>query len=108
MSTRGPAANIKLKRAYEPPAPKDDSRILIDRLRARGISKKEAAPDQWMKYIAPSTELGPARWEEFRRRYAKEILCNALMLDQLCPFSGPITLVYSTRDDVENDPHRAG
>jgi len=93
MSTKGPAGNVKLKRAYEPSAPEDGSRILIDRLWSRGISKKEAAPDQWMKDIAPSTKLchwfkhDPARWEEFRRRYGKEIHRNALMLDQLRSFA---------------------
>ena len=78
-----PAANVKLKRAYEPPAAADGTRILIDRLWPRGISKEKAALDQWMKEIAPSTKLrkwfghDPARWDEFRRRYATEVHDNA-------------------------------
>ena len=51
------SANIKLKRVYEPPADDDGTRILIDRLWLRGLSKERAAIDQWMKDIAPSTEL---------------------------------------------------
>jgi uncharacterized protein YeaO (DUF488 family) len=111
MSFKVPAANVKLKRAYESPAAKDGIRILIDRLWPRGISKKKAALDQWMKDIAPSAELrkwfghDPARWEEFRRRYAEEVRHNPALLDQLRSFArhGPITLVYSAHDEVHND-----
>jgi uncharacterized protein YeaO (DUF488 family) len=111
MGTKIPAANVKLKRAYESPVPADGSRILIDRLWPRGISKKKAALDQWMKDIAPSAELrkwfghNPARWDEFRRRYAAEVHKNSALLDQLRSFArhGPITLVYSAHDEVHND-----
>jgi uncharacterized protein YeaO (DUF488 family) len=111
MSTKVPAANVKLKRAYEAPSTDDGTRILIDRLWPRGISKKEAALDQWMKDIAPSTELrkwfghDAARWEEFRLRYAEEVCQNPALLDQLRSFArhGPITLVYSAHDEVHND-----
>jgi uncharacterized protein YeaO (DUF488 family) len=49
--------HIKLKRAYEPPGSDDGTRILIDRLWPRGVKKVDAAIDEWMKEIAPSTEL---------------------------------------------------
>ena len=59
-----PANNVRLKRAYEPPEPSDGTRILIDRLWPRGVSKAEAAIDRWEKELAPSAELrtwfGPA------------------------------------------------
>jgi len=111
MTAKIPGANVKLKRAYEPPAATDGTRILIDRLWPRGISKKKAALDQWMKEIAPSTKLrkwfghDPARWDEFRRRYAAEVHDNAALLDQLRSFArrGPITLVYSAHDELHND-----
>ncbi|HEX5326675.1 MAG TPA: DUF488 domain-containing protein [Acetobacteraceae bacterium] len=111
MSPRVPAANVRLKRAYEPPAAEDGTRILIDRLWPRGVSKADAALDQWMKDIAPSSELrtwfghDPARWEEFHRRYAEEVRQNADLLDQLRALAreGPITLVYSARDEAHND-----
>ena len=57
MKNRISTDNVKLKRAYEPPAADDGTRILIDRLWPRGITKKLAAIDQWMKDISPSTEL---------------------------------------------------
>jgi uncharacterized protein YeaO (DUF488 family) len=111
MTTKISAANVKLKRAYEPPAADDGTRILVDRLWPRGVTKKRAAIDQWMKDIAPSTGLrkwfshDPARWDEFRRRYAKEVQRNAALLDQLRSLArnGPITLVYSAHDEKHND-----
>jgi uncharacterized protein YeaO (DUF488 family) len=57
MSTKVVAGEVMLKRAYEPPAPGDGVRVLVDRLWPRGVSKTDAALDQWMKEIAPSTEL---------------------------------------------------
>jgi uncharacterized protein YeaO (DUF488 family) len=44
-----PAANVKLKRAYKPPAAEDGTRILVDRLWPRGIRKADAAIDMWLK-----------------------------------------------------------
>ncbi|UXN66116.1 DUF488 domain-containing protein (plasmid) [Phyllobacterium sp. A18/5-2] len=111
MSAPIPVENVKLKRAYEAPAEGDGTRILVDRLWPRGVSKKEALLDLWMKDIAPSTELrkwfshDPARWNEFRRRYAREVEQNTARLDQLRSLAqdGPITLVYSAHDEVHND-----
>ncbi|WP_046868463.1 DUF488 domain-containing protein [Microvirga massiliensis] len=111
MSTRIVAGNVKLKRAYEQPAREDGTRILIDRLWPRGMSKKAAALDLWMKDIAPSTELRkwfghePSRWEEFRRLYADEVRSKAELLGQLRVLArqGPITLVYSAHDEAHND-----
>ena len=111
MSTKIPARNIRLKRAYEPANPADGTRILVDRLWPRGISKERAAIDQWMKDIAPSTELrewfghDPSRWSEFRFRYATELRQRAGLLGELRSLArrGPITLVYSARDELHND-----
>ena len=111
MSTRIAATHVRLKRTYEPPAAEDGTRILVDRLWPRGVSKAHAALDQWMKDIAPSTELrkwfghDPARWEDFRRRYVQEVRLNVELLDQLRALAraGPITLVYSAHDEVHND-----
>jgi uncharacterized protein YeaO (DUF488 family) len=111
MSARIAAGNVKLKRAYEPAAAADGARILVDRLWPRGVSKSRIALDQWMRDIAPSSELrtwfahDPARWAEFRRRYAKELRANAGLLRQLRALARerPITLVYSAHDEIYND-----
>lgn len=67
--------DVRLKRAYEPATASDGHRVLIDRLWPRGISHKQAHLDEWVREIAPSTELRqwfghkPDRFEEFRRRW---------------------------------------
>jgi len=111
MGKRPVAANVGLKRAYDTPAAADGSRILVDRLWPRGVSKATAAIDLWAKDIAPSTRLrnwfghDPARWPEFRLRYSEEIHRHRDRLDQLRKLarSGRITLVYAAHDQSHND-----
>jgi uncharacterized protein YeaO (DUF488 family) len=111
MSKKIAADHIKLKRAYESPAADDGTRILIDRLWPRGVRKADAAIDEWMKDIAPSTALrkwfghDPDRWQEFRRRYHSEIREHRDLLDRLRTLAqhGPITLVFAAHDEAHND-----
>jgi uncharacterized protein YeaO (DUF488 family) len=71
----------------------------------------DAAIDQWMKDIAPSTELrkwfghDPDRWQEFRRRYRSEVRRHPEQLDRLRTLArhGRITLVFSAHDEAHND-----
>ncbi|MEO6032114.1 MAG: DUF488 family protein [Burkholderiaceae bacterium] len=101
MSVKIAAGNVKLKRAYEPPGPQDGTRVLIDRLWPRGVSKADAALDLWLKDIAPSTALrkwfghDPALWEEFQVRYTEEVRDHPQALEQLRDLArqGPLTLV---------------
>ncbi|MBM6581746.1 DUF488 domain-containing protein [Microvirga sp. BT689] len=111
MSTKIPDHHVRLKRAYEPPSADDGARILVDRLWPRAISKEALALDEWMKDIAPSTELrrwfghDPRRWHEFCRRYAAEVHDHQSMLEELRARArkGRITLVFSARDEMHND-----
>jgi uncharacterized protein YeaO (DUF488 family) len=110
MSKRIMADNVKLKRAYEPSADDDGTRILIERLWPRGVKKVDAAIDEWTKDIAPSTALrkwfghDPTRWREFRSRYGVEIWKHPEQLDRLRALARRdlITLVYSARDELHN------
>ncbi|WP_046863200.1 DUF488 domain-containing protein [Microvirga massiliensis] len=111
MSSKIPAHNVNVKRIYDPPAPNDGFRVLVDRLWPRGLSKDTAAFDKWVKDIAPSAELrrwfghDPARWNEFRRRYAEELNQHQDLLEDLRERARqePITLVYSARDETHNN-----
>jgi uncharacterized protein YeaO (DUF488 family) len=111
MGNKIAANHVKLKRAYEAPTTDDGTRVLIDRLWPRGVKKSDAAIDEWMKEIAPSTELrkwfshDPRRWQEFRRRYRSEIHQHPERFDRLRTLAqhGTITLVFSARDEVHND-----
>jgi len=98
---------IATKRAYEPSAPSDGYRVLIDRLWPRGVSKADAHLDDWAKDIAPSRELrewyghDPDKWPEFQQRYEQELQAPAAqaVLDDLANRArrGRVTLVYASR-----------
>jgi uncharacterized protein YeaO (DUF488 family) len=111
MAKRISADKIRLKRAYEKPAAGDGTRVLVDRLWPRGIKKEVAAIDLWLKEIAPSTELrkwfdhDPERWDEFRRRYGRELREHPEQLGELRKIArnGPLTLVYAAHDELHND-----
>ncbi|MEO8186190.1 MAG: DUF488 family protein [Burkholderiaceae bacterium] len=111
MSKRITASNVRLKRAYEQPSHDDGTRILIDRLWPRGVKNANAAVDQSVKDLAPSTALrkwfghDPSRWQEFRHRYAEEVRQHFDQFKQLRALArkGPITLVYSAHDEVHNE-----
>lgn len=106
-----PSSHLTLKRAYEPAAPHDGYRILIDRLWPRGVSKEKAALDEWMKEIAPSAELrrwfghDPNRWREFQCRYRAELRQHSEELNRIRDLAKArqITLVYSAHDERHND-----
>jgi len=100
---------IRIKRAYEDRSPDDGRRILVDRIWPRGVSKAELGDVVWMKDVAPSTQLRkwfghkPERWEAFRSRYITELRGNpALEALRDLVASGPVTLVYSARDEAHN------
>jgi len=102
---------IRIKRIYEPPAPEDGTRILVDRLWPRGMARAEARLDEWRKEIAPSDELrqwfghDPGRWEEFRERYRRELAGNGEILDRLKGLAavGTVTLLFAARDEERNN-----
>lgn len=111
MSTRAPAKNVRLKRAYETASPQDGTRILVDRLWPRGVKKEDAAIDRWNRDLAPSSALrkwfghNPARWPEFQRRYRKELKAHSKAIAELRRIArkSPVTLVYGARDEEHND-----
>jgi uncharacterized protein YeaO (DUF488 family) len=102
---------LRLKRVYEPAERSDGRRILVDRLWPRGLSKERAALDEWMKEIAPSTELrrwfshDPAKWSDFQKRYRKELRTRADLVREIATRAsrGRVTLLYGARDEAHNE-----
>lgn len=105
------ASHLHLKRVYDPPAPEDGRRILVDRLWPRGLTHEKAALDDWQKDLAPSDELrrwfghDPAKWAEFRARYLKELEAHGPALEALrhTVETGVVTLLYGARDTEHNE-----
>jgi uncharacterized protein YeaO (DUF488 family) len=101
---------FRLKRAYEKPSPDDGMRILVERLWPRGLTKKRAAVDLWLKDVAPSTDLrkwfghDPTRWKQFQARYQKELRTKKESVQTLKDEAKEhtVTLVYAARDETHN------
>jgi len=70
---------VQVRRVYEEPEPEDGTRVLVDRIWPRGLTRVKAALNEWCKDVAPSDELrkwyghDPGRFEEFGRRYRVEL-----------------------------------
>lgn len=105
--------SIKLKRIYDNPELSDGLRVLVDRLWPRGLSKEDAAIDEWMKDIAPSDRLRtwfghkPERWKEFQIRYRRELAVGQKkeVIQKLKKISSisTVTLLFSAKDTVHNN-----
>ncbi|MEU3221084.1 DUF488 family protein [Streptomyces sp. NPDC006971] len=73
------AKQITYRRVYEGTSPADGKRVLVDRVWPRGMRKEEAHLDEWLREVAPSSDLRkwyahePSRFTEFRRRYLAEL-----------------------------------
>jgi uncharacterized protein YeaO (DUF488 family) len=101
---------IHLKRAYEAPLKSDGLRILVERLWPRGVSKKKAALDLWLKALAPSPALrewyshDPAKWPQFRKRYWAELRKQGELLALLKHVARKevVTFVYAASDEERN------
>ena len=103
-------AMIRIKRTYDPPARGDGRRVLVERLWPRGMKKEEVAADAWLKDVAPSAALRKwfghrvERWDEFRRRYRRELAANRAAWAPILDASrrGTVTLLYSAHDVLHN------
>jgi uncharacterized protein YeaO (DUF488 family) len=102
---------LQLKRVYEAPSTTDGTRILVDRLWPRGLTKEKAHVDLWLKEVAPSNDLrkwfahDPTKWPEFKARYKAELKNNAVQLALLkqAITRGPATLLYGAKDRKHNE-----
>ena len=106
-------AEVRVRRAYDPPDADDGQRVLVDRLWPRGLSKEKAHFDEWCKEVAPSTELrrwyghDPDLFDEFAKRYRSELSegeqAGALAHLRDLAHNGPLTLLTSSkRSDISD------
>jgi uncharacterized protein YeaO (DUF488 family) len=105
---------LRIKRIYEPAAPEDGFRILVDRLWPRGVTKETAKLDLWARNVAPSSSLRQAfhhetdKMAEFRQAYKNELEMNPAAQDLAASIAGQlqksnVTLLYGARDKRENN-----
>ena len=109
MSRR--SSRLGVKRVYEPPQASDGTRVLVDRIWPRGLTKEQASVDVWLKDIAPSagprTWFGhfPNRWPEFQKRYFEESCANHAAVDRLTDLvsASKVTLLFGAHDIEHNN-----
>ena len=103
---------VRIKRVYLKPEKADGCRVLVDRLWPRGLTKQKAAVDHWLRDIAPSDALrkwyghAPARWPEFKRRYAAELKQEkdaVKTLRALYKANARVTLLFSSKEEKKNN-----
>jgi uncharacterized protein YeaO (DUF488 family) len=111
---------IELQRSYDIIGKaKSSPRFLIDRLWPRGLKKEELQLDAWVKNLAPSDDLRKwyhlqisgeektaGAWNEFRKRYFKELDEKKSELDSflsLIEKYKKITLIYSSKEREANN-----
>lgn len=113
LNPDGPACRmmkIKTKRVYDPVEPEDGTRILVDRIWPRGMTKDRVHADLWLKEAAPSTALRKwfghdgARWNAFKERYFSELDGKPQIRERLFGFleKGMVTLLFSAIDTRRN------
>lgn len=96
---------IRIKRIYDDSSADDGYRVLVDRLWPRGISKERADLGEWLKEVAPSTELrqwyahDTEKFPEFKKRYEAELAKNpaAASLLELAKNHKTLTLLYAAK-----------
>jgi uncharacterized protein YeaO (DUF488 family) len=102
---------IRVERAYAPAHPAHGRRYLVDRVWPRGLKRDTLRLDDWLRAVAPSDELrkwfghDPERWEEFKKRYFKELDANADALSELVAAAkhGEVTLLFGAKDEEHNN-----
>ncbi|MEU4177188.1 DUF488 family protein [Streptomyces sp. NPDC026589] len=103
---------VRVRRVYDPPEDGDGTRVLVDRLWPRGVSKERAAIDVWLKDVTPSDELrswyhqggrSGERHDGFVERYRTELddPAHTEAVERLVGLvreGGPVTLITAVKD----------
>jgi uncharacterized protein YeaO (DUF488 family) len=111
--SRSTTAQVRVRRVYDKPATDDGTRVLVDRLWPRGLSKEAADLDTWLRDVAPSTDLrkwyshDPAKFGEFSSRYRQELdeppAVDSLAQLRAMADTGPVTLLTATKDVAHSE-----
>jgi len=102
---------IQIKNVRDPVAKSDGLRFLVERLWPRGVKKVDLKLDEWIKDVAPSTELrkwfshDPAKWESFQKKYVAELKKNPEAWQPILDAAKKkkVTLLFSSHDAEHNN-----
>ena len=105
--------SVYLKRIYEDASKQDGKRVLVDGIWPRGVSKEDAQLDEWLKEIAPSSDLrkwfshDPDKFQSFKKKYKEELQQDEdkkNAFDQLKKWvkNEKVTLLFATKEETYN------
>lgn len=107
--------DIDVRRVYDDDV-RDGSALrgsvfLVDGMWPRGVKKDELGIDEWLRDLAPSSELRKwfghrtDRWDGFRERYHRELDGKPESLAPLLDAArrGPVTLLFATKETEHNN-----
>ncbi|UXR78189.1 MULTISPECIES: DUF488 family protein [unclassified Staphylococcus] len=105
---------VKIERIYNK-QPSKGLRILVDRVWPRGVSKKDAQLDQWLKEVGPTKALrqwfdhDPDKFESFKDKYISELQHNDKqhaayqeLADMINATDETVILLYAAKDTTYN------
>jgi uncharacterized protein YeaO (DUF488 family) len=102
------SGHLAYRRVYDEVSPSDGARVLVDRVWPRGMRKEALDLTEWLRDVAPSTELRqwyshePEKFAEFRRRYLAELKSpeRRTAVEHLKEIvqKGDVVLLTATRD----------
>ena len=103
-------SQVHVRSVRDEPAKGDGVRVLVDRIWPRGVSKEDAAVDEWLGEVGPSTELrqwfghDPERFDEFARRYEEELEGSHAWqrLQDIVAEGSRVTLLFGAADREHN------
>ncbi len=101
--------DIDIARAYDE-AGAGRARLLVDRVWPRGIPKEDLEHDDWIREIAPASELrkwfdhDAETWDGFRKRYREELDTNGAAVERCLGWcrKGPVTLLFAAKHREHN------
>lgn len=105
--------SIQLKRIYEQANKNDGTRVLVDRIWPRGVSKDEAKLDHWLKEIGPSSGLrkefnhDPEKFPKFKDTYKQELESGEQKeqfdkLNDIVKNNSKVTILFAAKDEKHN------
>ena len=102
------SGRFRYRRVYDDMSAADVARVLVDRVWPRGVRKEALDLTEWLRDVAPSTELRqwyshePEKFTEFRRRYRAQLRSpdHRGAVEHLTELAGrgDVVLLTATRD----------
>lgn len=102
---------VIIERLYEANYQANACTVFVDRLWPRGLAKKDALWNEWLREVAPTPALrkwfnhDPEKWNEFKFLYWRELQQKPEEINQILQLEkkyNTVVLLYAARDKTHN------